>query len=144
MGSRVSGEHRLTRAEAVLAALATAAALALTPIVLWLPVYTGESASVDANGTITSRTTGSMSLADMNGRWVLVYAAAILVIVLTVVIVIALRPRGSGPGALAWTLFGILAAFTLLSAMSLGIFVLPAAGLLLALCVVRQAAATPS
>jgi len=103
--------------------------LALLPAALLLPAYEGATSS---STEVTTHT--SASLVAMNGPWVLAIVA--LPALLALVAWFGLHSRcASGSkygGALAWTVIAALAVLSLLAAVSIGLYLLPAALLLAA------------
>lgn len=86
--------------------------------------------------------TDTASLVEINGWWVLTYAAIPLVITLIVAALLWRRGIEARPGAIAWLTVGLLTAFTLLGMMTIGIFIVPVTGCLIAACSVRQTRAS--
>ncbi|HKU58787.1 MAG TPA: hypothetical protein VJP39_04205 [Gaiellaceae bacterium] len=103
-------------------------ALALVPLALLAPVYQGETAS---DGGLRSTTTAT--LVGVNGYWVLVPVCVPLVLALVGWVGLHLRcSHGSRVGTvLSQFAVGLLAVFAVLSSASIGMYVLPAALLLM-------------
>ena len=101
--------------------------VALLPAALLLPAYEGASSSSTGVTTHTSAT-----LVAVNGPWVLGVVA--LPALLALIAWFGLHRRCASTtnygGALAWTAIAALAALSLLAAASIGLYLLPAALLL--------------
>jgi hypothetical protein len=84
----------------------------------------------------TSTQSPSATLVQVNGPRVL--AAVVLPLLAVVVVAMALRWRGekerSGAGVLAWTVSTLVGVVSLLGILTIGPFVAPVAGLLVAVC----------
>jgi hypothetical protein len=100
------------------AAAGWAAALLLAAFVA--PLYSSEA--VDSAGTVTH---SSDTLVGVNGAGIALVIAVPLVAVLLGVVALRLGHR-----AAAWAIVGVLAAFCLVSLLSIGVFVAPVAILL--------------
>jgi energy-converting hydrogenase Eha subunit B len=103
-------------------------ALALVPLALLAPLYQGETAS---EGGVVSATTGT--LVGVNGYAVLIPVCVPLVLALAGWIGLRRRcSRGSRVGTLlARSAASLLAVFAVIASASIGLFVLPAALLLI-------------
>jgi len=100
-----------------------------------VPVYSWESVSEDvAAGTGPVTTSGTATLVAVNGIWVVALLAIPLVASLAVAAAVLLG-RTRAARVMAWTLTGLLAGFTVLGLMSIGIVVLPVTVALLVACV---------
>lgn len=96
----------------------------------------GSYASVDLETGIETR--GTTTLIESDGRWVLWYAFAPLAVTLVVTGALWARGLAHGPGVVGWAATGLLSAFTVLSLMTIGVFILPVTLCLIAVCAVRQ------
>jgi hypothetical protein len=118
-----------------LTVVAVAWGLALIAGALLVPVYDGETTT--SAGAVT---TSSATLVGENGAGVL--AAVGLPVVLALLVWLALHRKctraSARAGTVAWWLVGLLLAFCLVSAFTIGVFVLP-----LALALAGAAALTP-
>ncbi len=115
-----------TKVSITAALIAHILAWAATLFFLFWPVYGGISVSAGESGT--SSVVSSRTLIEVNGLW----SALLLVIpvALTAVALIASLPNPSRPRLmriLRWASFAMLLAFCAVSALSIGIFYLPAA-----------------
>ena len=108
----------------VLAAVYSAGLVAAGFVV---PFYSGVS--VSSAGYVV---TGSATLVDENGLGVIVVLALPLLVTLLVAVALSMRARPAA--ALAWTLVALLAIFTLLAMMSIGLFILPVTIALVVAC----------
>ncbi len=112
----------------------------LVAAALLVPVYSGTEAT-GPPGLAGSTTTTSSTLVGGSGRGVLLVVS--IPVLVTVFVWLALHDKCThgrqGSGYVAWVLIGLLWAFCVLGALTIGIFVLPVA-LLLALA----ASLTPS
>jgi hypothetical protein len=120
--------------------------VALVVAALTLPAYSGDTAGTDSTGAVTSSST-SATLVDVNGWWGLVLASLPLGACL-VVGALLLGPGGRPAQALAAVVVALLGGLTVLSLLSIGLFLVPAvAGLgvavLVALASSPRAAASP-
>ncbi len=139
MGSGRTRVWRLRVSETVLLAVAAGWSALVLPLgVAFAPTYSGVS--VDSVTGVQTSSTATM--VEVNGRWVLWYAFAPLVVTAILALLLWTRGAGRGPGAIAWIVTGLLAAFTMLAMMTIGLFILPVTGCLIAVCCVRQAGAT--
>ncbi|MHB1063016.1 MAG: hypothetical protein ACYC1Z_00710 [Georgenia sp.] len=130
---------RYHTAEWILLAIAGTWSAIVLPIgAIVAPLYSGVSVDSKTGTEVTD----TASLVDINGWWVLTYAAIPLVITLIVAALLWRRGLERGPGATAWTAVGLLTAFTLLGMMTIGIFILPVTGCLIAACSARQVRAS--
>jgi uncharacterized membrane protein YhaH (DUF805 family) len=95
------------------------------------PVYSSVSASSDGRVAHSSST-----LTEENGPGVLAPVGVPLVVVGVVAVALRRRRQRQRPGAgvLAWMSVGLLGVFTLVSMLSIGIFVLPVTFLLVVAC----------
>lgn len=80
---------------------------------------------------------GGATLVGVNGSYTAIAATTPLVLAVATAIALALRGRQLGAGALAWTLSILCALFSVVSILSLGIFIIPIAGCLLYACAVH-------
>lgn len=92
------------------------------------PLYSTEIAS--SSGEVTR---GTATLVEVNGAGVMVVLSLPLVMAVAVGWALWQRRR-RGAVALAWTLTGLLAVFTLLAMLSIGVFVLPVTAALIVAC----------
>jgi hypothetical protein len=111
----------------LLTSLGLVCALALVPLAFVAPVYSGQSSS---SGGVTSATHDT--LIGINGYSVLVPICVPLLLALLCWLGLHLRcARGSRVGtALGWSSAWLLAAFAVVASASIGLYVLPAAMLL--------------
>jgi hypothetical protein len=97
-----------------------------------VPVYSGESASATSGGISIARDAMSSSLVAVNGIRILIPVA--IPAVLTVLVWIALHRKCSrssqAAGVVAWVIVGLLSAFCVVGALSIGLFIVPVAALL--------------
>jgi hypothetical protein len=111
---------------------------AVWSIVLWIggtsvPVYSSETVSSDGSSTQASQT-----LVGANGTSAIV--VLLLPLMVTVLVALSLALVRGRPGlVLAWVLTGLLAAFTLLAMLSVGIFLIPVTAGLVVACVGARA-----
>ncbi len=96
-----------------------------------MPVYSDAQSTASGSGPIRS-IAASSTLVAVNGQWVLIPVAVPAAI--TLLVLIALRrkcSRGSTTASfIAWVLVGLLAVFCLVGAFTIGLFIVPVAGLL--------------
>jgi len=125
--------ERPARVALVLAALWAAGLLVAA---VTAPAYRGISSSSTstpggAPATVET-TTSTATLVEENGVGVLAVVAIPLVAVVAVALALARRRRRALPGAgpVAWTVVALLGGFTFLALLTIGIFVVPVAGLL--------------
>ena len=107
-----------------------------------VPVYQSVSSST-GSPTVMNRpvvTKTSATLLQENGLHVLVLVGIPLLAVAVASLSLGLRRenRRRGAGPVAWTMVGLLAAFTLVSMLSIGITILPVTGSLIFACVCRS------
>jgi hypothetical protein len=133
--------HRLRLAEAVLLGIALLWSAALIVGAVTISTSSGEvcgsSALGDSNGTASCTSMSSTFFAG-NGYHGLLLVAVPLLVTAVVGTILWLRNIERGPGLLAWTITGLLAAFTLLSMLTIGLFIVPVTGCLVGACVIRQ------
>ncbi|MEO6411592.1 MAG: hypothetical protein ABIO48_03315 [Pedococcus sp.] len=126
---------------------ATLWGVALVVAALTLPAYSGDTAGTDSTGAVTSSST-SATLVEVNGWWGLVLASIPLG-ACVVVGALLLGPGGRPAQALAAVVVALLGGLTVLSLLSIGLFLMPAvAGLGVAVMVAlgsspREAASPP-
>lgn len=128
---------RLRPVERILLLAAGAFSLVLPLVFAFVPMYSGVRTTTDGAAGRVTTTAVSATLIDVNGTWVLWYGFGPLAIALVVAFVLAVREPRRGTGALVWTLVGALALFNLAAMMTIGVFILPITGCLLAVAVVR-------
>jgi hypothetical protein len=117
---------------------ATLWSVALVVGALTLPAYSGDTAGTDSTGAVTSSST-TATLVEANGWWGLVVAGIPLAGCL-VVGTLLLGPRGRAAQVAAAVVVALLGALTVLSLLSIGLFLVPAvAGLGLAVLVALRA-----
>jgi hypothetical protein len=90
---------------------------------LTLPAYTGSSSTADASGGLETTST-TATLVEVNGTWGLVVACLPLAVCL-VVGALLLGPGGRATQLAAAALVALLGALTVLSLLSIGIFIAP-------------------
>ncbi len=121
-----------------LTALAFAWGTALVAAAFLVPVYSSETASSPFGSTTAS---ASLTLVQVNGLRVLIPVAVPAVV--AAIVWFALHRKcsrgGRASGYLAWSLIAMLFAFCLVAIASIGLLVVPVAGLL-----ARAASLTPS
>ena len=125
---------------------ATLWSAALVVAALTLPAYSGATAGADSTGAVIESST-TATLVDVNGWWGLVIASIPLG-ACVVVGALLLGPGGRTAQALAAVVVALLGGLTVLSLLSIGLFLVPAvAGLgvavLVALASSPRAAASP-
>ena len=132
------GPEEITMAESPRLTLGTRISLAGAAVwgvlligVGFLPTY--ESESVSSTGVVTR---SSETLVSENGAGVLLLLAIPLLVTIVVIGALVGLPRRAGL-ALAWTLTGLVGAFTTLGMLTIGIFVMPAAVALVVACTLR-------
>jgi hypothetical protein len=83
---------------------------------------------------------GSLLLAPQNGAGVAITLSVPLVLVGLFTVVLRRRRATDrhGPGAVAWTIAGLMGVFSLLGILTIGVFVLPIAVLLIVICARAQ------
>lgn len=101
---------------------------ALVVAALTLPAYSGETAGTDSTGAATGSST-TATLVEVNGWWGLVIASLPLVACL-VVAVLLLGAGGRAAQVAALVVVALLGALTVLSLLSIGLFLVPAVALL--------------
>jgi hypothetical protein len=107
---------------------------ALVVAALTLPAYSGATAGADSTGAVTNGST-TATLVEVNGWWGLVVAS--IPLGATVVVgTLLLGPGGRAAQVAAAVVVALLGALTVLSLLSIGLFLVPAvAGLGLAVLV---------
>lgn len=103
---------------------ATLWSLALVVAALTVPVYSGETGGTDSTGAV-STTSSSTTLVGENGWWGVVVAGIPLAACL-VVGALLLGPGGRGAQVAALVVVALLGVLTVLSLLSVGVFVAPA------------------
>ncbi len=91
---------------------------------LTVPVYSGETGSADSTGVVSTTATGG-TLVEVNGGWGLLLASIPLA-VCALVAVLLLGPGGRPAQVAAAVAVALLAGLTVLSLLSIGIFIAPA------------------
>ena len=113
----------------VLTVVAVGWAAALFPVAFFAPLYGGESVSRGASGSNSGVKVMSTTstLVEQNGLWVVVLVSLPVLAAVLAWFGLHLRcSRGSGLGTLiAWATVGVLAAFSLVAAFSIGPLILP-------------------
>lgn len=122
---------RADRATRILLAIATLWSIGLVVAAVVAPAYSSSSASSSGSATHTSAT-----LVEENGLRVLAPVSVPLLAVGAVTFSLRRRRRHEKPGAgaLAWTVVALLGGFTFLAMFTIGVFILPVAGLVTAAC----------
>lgn len=117
--------------QSLLLAMAALWSIGLLVGAVTLPSY--HSATISAEGHLVN---GTKTLVDVNGASVLYLVAIPLAAVVVVGLLLMLRRRlrRYGAGALAWSVVGVLGAFTFLAMMTIGIFIVPVVVLLVLAC----------
>ena len=130
---------RRGRAPFFLATGGVACALAVLPVALLAPVYSGESGSPGRTVATTS------TLVDVNGLWVIWLLCIPVFLALTAWTGLHFRcARGSGWGTrVAWSSVVLLCAFALIGSASVGFFLIPTALLLVVAAAHTPSAGTP-
>lgn len=105
-------------------AVATLWSLALGVAALTVPVYSSESSTADSSGAVSSAAT-SATLVEVNGGWGLVVAGLPLAACLLVAALL-LGPGGRAAQVAALVVVGLLGVVTVLSLLSIGLFLAPA------------------
>jgi hypothetical protein len=123
---------RLGRITVSALVIAAAGGAALVVAAFLAPMY--ASTSVSSSGEVIQ---GSATLVGVNGMGVLVVVGLPLLVSVAVGCLLWLSLR-RGAVAAAWTLTGVLAAFTLLAMLSIGAFVLPVTAALVVACVASR------
>ncbi len=103
---------------------ATVWSVALVVAALTLPAYSGDSAGTDSTGTVTNSST-TATLVDVNGWWGLVLASIPLG-ACVVVGALLLGPGGRPAQVVAAVVVALLGVLTVLSLLSIGLFLMPA------------------
>ena len=103
---------------------ATVWSAALVAAALTLPAYSGGTASTDSTGTVTTSST-TATLVEVNGWWGLVIAGVPLG-ACVVVGTLLLGPGGRAAQVAAAVVVALLGALTVLSLLSIGLFLVPA------------------
>ena len=103
---------------------ATLWSAALVVAALTLPAYSGATAGADSTGAVIERST-TATLVDVNGWWGLVIASIPLG-ACVVVGALLLGPGGRVAQALAAVVVALLGGLTVLSLLSIGLFLVPA------------------
>jgi hypothetical protein len=111
---------RFGRLEWISLAFALAWGTGLVIAALLVPVY--QSSSVSGPGTATD---GSATLVGVNGWGALLVAGAPLVAAVVAGCALWWRAGRASAGVLAWAVTGLLACFSFLAILSIGVFVLP-------------------
>lgn len=119
-------QPRRGRAPLLLATGGVACALAVLPLALFAPVYSGESSS--SAGTVATTST----LVDVNGLWIIWLLCIPVFLALTAWAGLHFRcARGSGWGTrVAWLSVVLLWVFAVIGSASVGFFLIPTALLL--------------
>ncbi|NYG07682.1 hypothetical protein BJ986_002169 [Phycicoccus badiiscoriae] len=115
-----------TLVKAVRIALVSASAWSALLVVaaLTVPVYSGETSSADSTGEVSSSPT-TATLVEVNGAWGLV-VASIPLLACAVVGALLLRPGGRTRQVIAAVVVGLLGILTVVSLLTVGVFVAPA------------------
>lgn len=124
----VTSFSKLGRTSAIALLIAAAWGVGLVVAGFFAPVYQAEKLS--SPGELTR---GTETLVGMNGPGVVVVLAFPLLATVVVAGALLLRPR-RGALPVAWGLTALLAAFTLLGMLSIGLFVVPVASALVVAC----------
>jgi len=126
-------DNRLwSRTSTVALGFAVIWSLLLVVAALTLPVY-GTSSSSSTAGGATTTTAGTATLVGVNGIGVLIVIGFPLVISLVVAWALAARRRRLG-----WIVTGVLCFFTVISLMSIGLFVAPVTLALVVACAATE------
>lgn len=123
---------RFGRLERVSLLIALAWAAGLVAVALVAPVY--ESAGVTSQGTVTH---GSETFVAVNGWGAMAWVSAPLIAAAVTAYALWRRAGRAGAGVLAWTVTGLLACFSLVAILTIGVFVLPVTGALIVACSAR-------
>jgi hypothetical protein len=134
----------LIRAGAALAALALAWGVLLLAAAIWLPVAATQSCTTTAQGDGECRSSGvvDQTLMDQEGYWALVLISPPAIAALAVLALLGTLAR-KNPWArfLVWGVVVLLWVYTLLTGLSFGLWLFPAAMLLLLAAGVAEASA---
>lgn len=122
--------------ERALLAAAIVWGLALPLLAVVAPLYQGESSVSSSDGTAVT-TTSTATLVQVDGRSVLVTVCVPLVVAVVVAVLLTAPGLGRWAVVVASVLTGVLALANLVAMMTIGIFVLPTTGCLIAACVIR-------
>lgn len=118
---------RLGQVASVALLVAAVGAAALIVAGFFAPMY--ESHGVSSSGEVTR---GTETLVGQNGLGSV--AALTVPLLATVVVGLALWRRSRSGAVVAWTVTGLLAVITLLSMLSIGVFILPVTAALVVAC----------
>ena len=138
MTQRVA-RQRFWPAELVALGIAFGGGIGLIILAVTAPFYSSSSSEQSSTGALVTHASSSATLVEENGAAVLVIVAAPLVITLAIFAILWIRSVGRGPGPLAWTIVGLLAALTLAGMLTVGPVILPTTTCLVTACTLRQA-----
>jgi hypothetical protein len=115
------------------AALCSAALLVGALVAPW---YSSTDSEVGPHGAQVSHSTAT--LVQENGAMVLGIVAVPLLVTAAIAIVLGTRRPGLGTPLLAWGLVALIGVLVVLGILAIGIFILPTALSLVAVCVLRE------
>jgi hypothetical protein len=100
-------------------------------------ISSGVTLDPQTQTVTTTATNTSSTLIESNGPGAYFVVSIPLVVVVLVALLVFLRDPLRGTNPLAWVVLGLLGAFNLLAMLSVGVFILPITGCLLAVCMIR-------
>jgi hypothetical protein len=132
-----AAKGQFTRVELIALVVAGLGGVGLLVAALFAPFYTSSVSTLSGTGVATHNS-GSATLVEENGLWVLAVVAVPLLVSIAVAITMALRNPARGTGALAWTLVALLGGVTVAGLMTIGVFILPTTAALVTVAAVRH------
>ncbi|MDQ1723030.1 MAG: hypothetical protein QOG52_58 [Frankiaceae bacterium] len=138
------GVRRFWRTELVALSAASVSSVGLIVLAATTPFYTSSASEQTSSGAVINHPSTSATLLQVNGPIVLAIAGVPLTITLAVLGIFWTRGVERGPGAIAWTIVGLLVALTVAGMLTVGSIIFPITACLVTACGVRQARRRPS
>lgn len=124
--------------ELVALCVAIASSVGLIVVAMTMPFYTSSAFEQDSSSAVVTHESTSATLVGVNGTHVLVIIAIPLMITVAVFGIFSIRGITRGPGAVAWTMVGLLVVITVAGMLTIGPLILPTTACLVTACGVRQ------
>lgn len=131
--------RRFTRAELVALLAAVLCSSALIVAAATIPFYSSSTSEQTSSGTVVTQSSGSATLVETNGLFVLGVVAIPLLATGLIALILWLRRPEYGASALAWTIVALLGVLTLAGMLTIGPFILPTTASLAVACAIRHA-----
>jgi hypothetical protein len=133
-----AAHRRFWPAELVALCVALASSVGFIVLAGAMPFYSSSVSGQASSGPVVGQESTSTSLVEVNGPHVLVIIAIPLMITIAVFGILLIRGVERGPGAVAWTMIGLLSVITIAGMLTIGPLILPTTAGLGTACGIRQ------